>query len=172
VFFLRSDSNDPVMSFFGNHLTEFRFHYFHTGAISLIERQPDALISVQTRDKQGDLVAHLVNHGEAAALPPAPGFATVAEEKDLLVQLFHAYAYDANREIVYDLEIERGNWDIRRLELRDAFSAFFSETPFTAATASPLSHLSIQECSYIWKPMIPIDVETLQSRPAAESAMG
>ncbi|MBO0791469.1 MAG: DUF2071 domain-containing protein, partial [Ktedonobacteraceae bacterium] len=38
VFFLRSDSNDPVMSYFGNRLTEFRFHYFHTGAIALFQR--------------------------------------------------------------------------------------------------------------------------------------
>jgi len=39
VFFLRSDSNDAVMSYFGNRLTEFRFHYFHMGAIALFSPQ-------------------------------------------------------------------------------------------------------------------------------------
>lgn len=163
VFFLRSDSNDPVMSYFGNRLTEFRFHYFHTGAIALFQRDQELLVSVETADRQGDLVAHLRNLGSADHFSPAPGFATVAEEKNTLVQLFHAYAYDPARAVVYDLEIERGEWSLQRLEMQDSFSAFFQEHPFPAGLASPLSHIYIQECSYIWKPMVAIPVDTLQS---------
>jgi len=163
VFFLRSDSNDPVMSYFGNRLTEFRFHYFHTGAIALYQRNQELLVSVGTADKQGDLVAYLRNHGPAEHLPPAPGFASVREEKDKLVQLFHAYAYDPLREVVYDLEIERGEWNLHRLEMLNSFSAFFTEHPFSQGTAQPISHVYIQECSYIWKPMVAISVSTLQT---------
>ncbi len=163
VFFLRSDSNDPVMSYFGNRLTEFRFHYFRTGAIALFQRDQELLVSVESADRQGDLVAHLRNLGPADQLPPAPGFATVAEEKSRLVELFHAYAYDPAHEVVYDLEIERGEWLLQRLEMLNSFSAFFQEQPFSAEVASPLSHLYIQECSYIWKPMVTIPVSTLQA---------
>ncbi|GHO46001.1 DUF2071 domain-containing protein [Ktedonospora formicarum] len=162
VFFLRSDSNDPVMNYFGNRLTEFRFHFFHTGAISLFQRHQELLVSVETADKQGDLVAYLRNQGSAEHLPPAEDFATIEEEKNTLVQLFHAYAYDPEHAIVYDLEIERGEWSLQRLEMLDVFSAFFKEYPFPAATARPISHIYIQECSYIWKPMIAIPVSTLQ----------
>jgi hypothetical protein len=161
VFFLRSDSNDPVMSYFGNRLTEFRFHYFQTGAIALFRRNQELLVSVESADRQGDLVVYLHNLGPADHLQPAPGFATVAEEKSSLVQLFHAYAYDPAHEVVYDLEIERSEWFLQRLELLDAFSAFFQEQPFSVDVASPLSHLYIQECSYIWKPMVSIPVSTL-----------
>ncbi len=164
VFFLRSDSNDPVMSYFGNRLTEFRFHYFHTGAINLIERGEDMLVSVQTRDKGGDLVAHALNDGRAESLPPAPGFASMADEKTTLVELFHAYAYDEARGMVYDLEIERGDWQLHRLTMQDYFSAFFMERPFTALDAQPVSHLYIRECSYIWKPMVEIPIGQLQLR--------
>lgn len=163
VFFLRSDSNDLAMSYFGNRLTEFRFHYFHTGAIALYQRNHELLVSVETADKQGDLVAYLRNHGPAEHLPPVPGFASVGEEKSKLVQLFHAYAYDPSRRVVYDLEIERGEWHLNRLELMDSFSAFFMEHPFTQGTAQPVSHVYIQECSYTWKPMVTIPVSMLQT---------
>lgn len=161
VFFLRSDSNDPVMSYFGNRLTEFRFHYFHTGAINLIRRGDSLLISVETRDTGGDLVAHLRDRGGADGLPPAAGFSSVRDEKDTLVQLFHAYAHDPARAVVYDLEIERGEWHLQRLELLDGFAAFFMESPFRAADAQPVSMVYIRECSYVWKPMVEIPVEAL-----------
>lgn len=163
VFFLRSDSNDPVMSYFGNRLTEFRFHYFHTGAISLIARDDEMLVSVQTKDEGGDLVAYLRNGGEAEALPPVPGFADVGDEKRTLVQLFHAYAYNPDHDAIYDLEIERGEWHLQRLHLLDHFSAFFMESPFGSDDAEPVSHVYIQECSYVWKPMRVLPVAELQS---------
>jgi uncharacterized protein YqjF (DUF2071 family) len=156
VFFLRSDSNDPVMSYFGNLLTEFRFHYFHTGAIGLFRRGGEVLVTVQTQDRGGDLVMHLRDDGDAGRWPPAEGFATVWQEKQLLVELFHAFAHDAARDVVHDLEIERGEWHLSRLRLADGFSAFFEEGPFTAMDARPVSHLYIRECSYVWKPMTSI----------------
>ena len=161
VFFLRSDCNDPLMSYFGNRLTEFRFHFFLTGAIALFQRKQALLISVETADKKGDLVVHLRNLGSAEHFPPTPGFASVLEEKTKLVQLFHAYAYDPEHELLYDLEIERGEWELQRLELLDQFSAFFMEHPFTANMALPISHVYTQECSYIWKPMVSIPLEQL-----------
>jgi uncharacterized protein YqjF (DUF2071 family) len=164
VFFLRSDSNDPVMSYFGNLLTEFRFHYFHTGAIGLFSRGDDLLVTVRTADSKGDLVMHTQQRGEATELPPAPGFATVAEEKEELVELFHAFAHDPARDVVFDLEIERGYWHLFRLELRDHFSAFVEEGPFSKLDAQPFSHLYIQECAYVWKPMTAIPVASLRSR--------
>jgi hypothetical protein len=153
VFFLRSDSNDPVMSYFGNRLTEFRFHYFHTGAIALFARSDDLLISVETKDKGGDLIAHARDLGPAMGLVPAEGFVSVADERETLVQLFHAYAYDPQRELIYDLEIERGEWLLHRLDLREHFAAYFMEEPFDTASAWPVSHVYTRECRYIWKPM-------------------
>ena len=59
------------MSYFGNRLTEFRFHYFRTGAIAMFKRQHALLVSVESQDKGGDLVAHLTDLGPAEALPSA-----------------------------------------------------------------------------------------------------
>ncbi len=164
VFFLRSDSNDPVMAYFGNRLTEFRFHYFHTSAIGLFQHANDFLITAQTEDKGGDLVMHLQQQGAAEEAPPAPGFSTVLEEKETLVELFHAFAIDSPKEVLYDLEIERGEWHLVRLKLTDSFCAFFEEAPFTCRDARPLSHLYIRECSYTWKPMTAIKCSEVQSR--------
>lgn len=169
VFFLRSDGNDPVMSFFGNQLTEFRFHYFSTGAIGLFERGPELLVTVETGDKRGDLAMHLTHRGHAAEFPPHPGFESLEQERDVLVQLFHAYAYDQGEQVVYDLEIERGEWDLHRLHLVDGFSAFFTEGPFTKEQARPESMLHIKECHYVWKPMVAIPVKTLRKAPRGGS---
>ncbi len=164
VFFLRSDSNDPVMSFFGNRLTEFRFHYFHTGAIALFTRAAERLVSVATADGGGDLVALLQDRGPAEEGAPCPGFASVADEQATLVQLFHAYAYDEIKGVVYDLEIERGDWRMRRLEMRDYFAAFFQERPFVASETHPVACVAIQECQYLWKPMRAIPMAQLRHR--------
>ena len=161
VFFLRSDGNDPVMSFFGNRLTEFRFHYFRTESISLFQQNDQLLVGVETADKSGDLVMHLANQGQAETHPPYEDFDSVAAEKETLVQLFHAYAYDEQKQIVYDLEIERGDWHLDRLELRDGYSAFFTEEPFTKEQATPGPMVYIQGCDYIWKPMAEIPVGQL-----------
>ncbi len=170
VFFLRSDSNDPVMSYFGNHFTEFRFHYFHTGGVGLFRRGDDLLVTVESAGGGGDLVAHLRDRGPAEELPPVPGFADVADEKATLVQLFHAYAHDAPGERVYDLEIERGEWHLRRLELLDGFAAFFEEGPFSERDARPASLLYINECSYVWKPMVGHPAALFRARDAAAVA--
>jgi len=158
VFFLRSDGNDPVMNFFGNQMTEFRFHYFRKSSIGLFVREQDMLVSVESKDGGGDLVLHLTDLGAADALEPAPGFANLADEKESLVQLFHAYAYDSKQQVIYDLEIERGDWHLRRLRYDDGFTAFFSEMPFQAMNPKPISSLYIRECAYIWKPMREIPV--------------
>jgi len=164
VFFLRSDSNDPVMSYFGNRLTEFRFHYFQTGAIALFSRGADLLVSVQTKDKGGDLVACLRDLGTAEQHPPARGFSSVADEKGTLVQLFHAYAHDAERGLLYDLEIERGEWHLHRLALREHFAAYFTEAPFNLMSGWPVSQVYIRECSYVWKPMQTLAAEEFMCR--------
>lgn len=162
VFFLRSDGNDPVMNFFGNRLTEFRFHYFRRSAIGLFKRNSDMLVSVESADKGGDLVLHLTDLGPAVEHPPAPGFADLDDEKETLVQLFHAYAHDPQRQRIYDLEIERGEWDLRRLHHEDGFTAFFGESPFAAMNPSPVSSLYIRECKYIWKPMRELSMDRLR----------
>ena len=164
MFFLRSDCNDPVLSLFGNRLTEFRFHYFHTSAISLYRRDRDLLAGVETRDKGGDLVLHLADEGPMEATPPADGFVDAADEKRCLVELFHAYAADEQLGVVYDMEIERGDWRPTRLRLVDGFSAFFEEGPFTPATARPVSHLYIRECAYVWKPTTRLPLSSLRRR--------
>lgn len=161
VFFLRSDCNDPMMSFFGNRFTEFRFHYFHSGSISLMRRDDRSLISIESSDGGGDLIGALVHRGAAESHPPAKGFSSVAEEKEVLVELFHAFAQDDAKGVVYDLEIERERWNLYRVDCTELFSAFFHEGPFTPATARLASALHIRECSYVWKPMTAIPLADL-----------
>jgi len=153
VFFLRSDANDPLMSFFGNRLTAFRFHYFQTGGITFLQKGSRSLLATETADRKGDFVFLIENMGDATKLEPAFPFSSVAEEKELLVELFHAYSENVETGSLYDLEIERGAWNIQRLDVVDAFSAFFREQPFQEATAELVSALSIKNCSYVWRPM-------------------
>jgi uncharacterized protein YqjF (DUF2071 family) len=162
VFFLRSDVNNPLVGFFGNQFTEFRFQYYRTGMVNLFQRADDFLLSVETEDKGGDLVFHLKDRGDALQLPPQAGFSSVQEEKKTLVELFHAFAYDEKSGQILDLEIEREEWNLRRLECQDHFSAFFSENPFTRTQAAPDSMLYIRECHYLWKPMVRLAVEDFE----------
>ena len=51
---------------------------------------------------------------------------------------------------------------MRRLRLEDHFSAFFEETPFS--DARPVSHVYIEECRYVWKPMVAVPADVLLPR--------
>jgi hypothetical protein len=106
----------------------------------------------------------LGDEGPAIQLPPAESFASVAGEKETLVRLFHAFAHDDGRGLIYDLEIERGERFLRRPRLADGFSAYFEQTPFTTGEARPVLHLYI-ECSYVWRPMAAIPESGLLARP-------
>ncbi len=46
------------------------------------------------------------------------------------MQLFHAFAHDPDREVVYDMEFERAEWRLRRLEVQDAFSSLLRQGRF------------------------------------------
>lgn len=164
VFFLRSDCNDPVLTLFGNQLTEFRFHHFRTSSIGLFQRNDQLLTSVRTRERAGDLVAVFRDRGSSSQLPAARPFFSVDQEHRVLVELFHAFAYDASRQVVYDMEIERGKWQTNRLDVIDHFSAFFCENHSETLSGEPISSLAIQECAYLWKPMVSIDANELVVR--------
>jgi hypothetical protein len=170
VHFLRSDCNDPVLSLFGNKLTEFRFHYFRTSAIGLFRKADRLLASVQSSDGAGDLVASFLDLGPSAVLPAADGFDSIEHEHRVLVELFHAFAFDSETNTVLDMEIERGSWETRRLEVGDLFTAFFTESRPGTLSGAPCSALAISECEYLWKPMrsIPIAHLSQHRTPSAK----
>jgi len=159
VFFLRSDCNDPLLSFLGNMLTEFRFHFFHSSSIGLYERHEQSLISVQTRDGAGDLVLVTRDQGRMTDHPPCSLFPSVSAENAALVELFHAFSYDPASRAINDMQIERRDWHARRVAITDAFSSFFADT--SALPGNLISALAIRECEYVWQPMKTVPLSEL-----------
>lgn len=152
VFFLRSDCNDAVLSTLGNALSNFRFHFFRTSAIGLYRRSEHFVVSAESQDKAGDLVAVFRDLGPSSELPSAAPFATIAAEHSTLVELFNAYAVRPDDRVLLDMRIERGSWRTHRLEIVDWFSAFFDEPGDGRLRGRPVSALAIQECEYLWLP--------------------
>jgi uncharacterized protein YqjF (DUF2071 family) len=152
VFFLRSDCNDSVLSLLGNAMSNFRFHYFRTSAMGLYRSGDRLLVSVESEDKAGDLVALFRDAGPSELHAPAAPFGSLHEEHAALVELFNAYAVDSAAQAVLDMRIQRGEWKTRRLEVVDWFSGFFGEDGPGRLRGVPVSALAIQECEYLWLP--------------------
>lgn len=152
VYFLRSDCNDAVLSLLGNTLSNFRFHFFRTSAIGLYRHDSHFVVSTESKDKAGDLVAVFRDCGPSADLAPAACFGSLEDEHSTLVELFNAYAVEPEEKSVLDMRIERGLWRTRRLEVVDSFSAFFDEPGPGRLQGKPVSALAIQECEYLWLP--------------------
>lgn len=161
VFFLRSDCNDAMLSWLGNRLSHFRFHYFHPSAVSLFEREGEVLASVRTRDGVGDLLVHAAAGPDGLQSPCEGPFASAREEHDELVNLFDAFSVDEERVSV--MSIERQAWVTERLRTRGWFSAFFRESGRALINGELVSVLRIRECAYVWHPVFELERARLEA---------
>ena len=125
--FVRTDTNSLLMATFGNRLNEFKGHRFETVPISMMRRAGDLLVSVDTGQRGGDVVA-VADVSRAAADPPAGSrFDSRAAVQEFIVDVFHAFEVDPRDGAVRCTEINRGEWDPRFVPLSDSYFQFFPE---------------------------------------------
>lgn len=148
VFFLRSDANNLLMSLGGDWLTFFRFHFSRISA----ERQGDRLaVDLSAREPRADIHALYDLATRRPTLPASSRFASLAEAKRFLVQLFAAFSYDPMTDRLSAVHIRRGEWDVEIVDDRKMVYNWMQAGPyFNRQNARLDSVMYVREIPYYW----------------------
>ncbi|WP_338866752.1 DUF2071 domain-containing protein [Myxococcus stipitatus] len=150
-YFVRSETNDPVMRHVGNALDEFRFHTF--GEANMVMAREGKLLTVAVDPEAafpgGKLVA--VFDTEPRTQPPLGSVWTGLQ--DLPEPLVECYdALGVSGDFVYVLTIDREPWNARFCTPVELYCEYFDEGPL-APGARLDSVLHLTECAYRWRPL-------------------
>jgi hypothetical protein len=153
-YFIRSDTNSPLMSLAANMLPEFRAHRCGTCPILMARQGDHLLLTVDAPDPAGQVVLVLDTSRPLADMPAGSCFPTVAAARALLVDFFDAFSYDPEADEVLLLQIDRGEWDIRILEPVDHYLGYFAAGPFPPGSATLDSVFYFRNVPYRWLPLL------------------
>jgi Uncharacterized conserved protein (COG2071) len=147
VYFLRSDSDSPVMNVGGNLLSFFRFHR----ATVAWTRDPDRQrVTVASTDGTADIDLTMGTR-PLPALPAGSAFPALAPARDHLVDLFTAYHPQPGQDRIDVVQIKREGWDITVLPVISAQCAFLDGAgPIPVGHARLDSIFAIQDLPYYW----------------------
>jgi uncharacterized protein YqjF (DUF2071 family) len=151
-YFVRSETNDPVMRAVGNRLAEFRFHDFGAAEIVMLRQGSLLSVGVDATGGPGRLAA-VVDTTPLEAPPPQSRWSSLAELQEPLVDCFDAFGVDADAGLLYTLTIDRGPWNARFVRPVDLYCEYVAEGPFRGGSAIFDSLLHVQRCRYRWRPL-------------------
>lgn len=147
VYFLRSDADSRIMNVGGNLLS---FFHFHHATVAWTQDGMDQRVRVATKDGSADIDLTL-GADPLATLPNGSAFATLAEAKQHLVDLFTAYHPRTQQGRVDVVHIKREDWHITIAPVIDARCAFLDgRGPFPAGSTRLDSAFWVQDLPYYW----------------------
>ena len=153
-YFVRSETNHPVMRAVGNALAEFKFHDFGAADVVML-RDGDRLtvgVDPEPAFPDGRLVT-VVDTRHRTAPPPGSSWSSLAELHDPLVECYDALGVDAEQGHLYILTIDRDPWNARFVEPQSVYSEYFDTGPLGQGAAEMDSVLHLEECRYRWRPL-------------------
>ena len=154
-YFVRSDTNSPLMSTTANLLPEFRAHRCATHPILMVRQGDHLVLSVDSgADPAGKVVLVLDTSGDIEGMPAGSCFRSREDARALIVDFYDAFAYDPREREVFFLRIERGDWRLRVATPLDHYLGFFQHGPFSPDNAELDSVFYFTDCPYRWLPLV------------------
>jgi uncharacterized protein YqjF (DUF2071 family) len=153
-YFVRSETNHPVMRAVGNALAEFKFHDFGAAEMIML-RDGDRLtvgIDPEPESPPGRLVT-VVDTRPREAPPAGSCWSSLDELQEPLVECYDALGVDAEAGHLYILTIDRDPWNARFVEPQNVYSEFFDTGPLGLGAAELDSVLHLEQCRYRWRPL-------------------
>ena len=165
-YFVKSETNDPVMRAVGNRLAEFRFHEFGRAEVVMVRHGDTLTAGVDPAPGSGPgRFAAVVDTSRQPGPPPGSFWSSLEELQEPLVDCFDAFGIDAAAGSLYTLTIDRGPWKARFARCVDAYSEWLEEGPLAGAAALD-SVLHVARCAYRWRPL---RREALPPRPDGDA---
>jgi hypothetical protein len=160
-YFVRSETNSPVMSLVANLLPEFKAHHCATCPILMARNGDHLLLSVDTGDDPaGKVVLMLDASRPLECMPNGSRFPSIASAYDFIVDFVDAFSHDPATNEVFILGIERGDWQIQVFEPVDTYLGYISAGPFAAGAAELDSVFYFRDTPYRWLPLLKERIKT------------
>jgi len=153
-YFVRSETNHPVMRAVGNALAEFKFHDF--GAADMVMLRDGDRLTVGVDPEPGFPDGRLVSVVDTRPLasPPAGScWSSLGELHEPLVECYDALGVDTAEGHLYILTIDRDPWNARFVAPANLYCEYFDTGPLGRGASALDSVLHLEECRYRWRPL-------------------
>jgi uncharacterized protein YqjF (DUF2071 family) len=147
-YFVRSETNHPVMRTVGNALAEFRFHDFGGAEMTMLRDGERLTLGVDAERPHGKLVA-MFDTTPSETPPAGSVWRSLDELHEPLVQCHDALGVDRDNGHLYILTIDRDPWNARFVTPIDLYAEYFE----SALPGRYDSTLHFRECAYRWRPL-------------------
>ncbi len=157
-YFVRSETNHPVMRAVGNALAEFKFHDFGAAEMVILREGDRLTVGVDPEPEfpSGRLVT-VVDTRPRDSPPAGSCWSSLDELQEPLVECYDALGVDAEHGHLYILTIDRDPWNARFVEPQELYSEYFDRGPLGKGAGQLDSVLHLEECRYRWRPLRRID---------------
>jgi uncharacterized protein YqjF (DUF2071 family) len=150
-YFVRSETNDPLMRRIGNTLTEFKFHEF--GEADMVMAREAQRLTFAVDPLPGFPGGRLVGVLDTQPLPEAPAGSVWPSLEALHEPLIECYdAFGVADGYVYVLTIDREPWNARFVRPVELYCEYMQDGAL-AGHARLDSVLHLRECPYRWRPL-------------------
>jgi uncharacterized protein YqjF (DUF2071 family) len=153
-YFVRSETNHPVMRAVGNALAEFKFHDFGAADMVMLREGDRLTVGVDPEPEfpDGRLVS-VVDTRPREAPPATSCWSSLDELHEPLVECYDALGVDAELGHLYILTIDRDPWNARFVQPKNVYSEYFDTGPLGEGAAELDSVLHLAQCRYRWRPL-------------------
>jgi uncharacterized protein YqjF (DUF2071 family) len=150
-YFVRSETNDPLMRRMGNTLTEFKFHEF--GEADMVMAREEERLTFAVDPMEGFPGGRLVGVLDTQPLPTVPAGSVWPSLEALHEPLVECYdAFGVADGYVYVLTIDREPWNARFVRPVELYCEYMQDGAL-AGHARLDSVLHLRECPYRWRPL-------------------
>jgi uncharacterized protein YqjF (DUF2071 family) len=150
-YFVRSETNHPVMQAVGNRLTEFKFHEFGLADMAVVRDGSDLTVAIDAHTSGGKLVA-VLDTTPRREPPPDSVWSSLDDLHEPLVECYDALGIDRDGGWLYVLTIDREPWNAKFAGVKELYCEALTSGPLAAAARLD-SALHIERCGYKWKPL-------------------
>jgi uncharacterized protein YqjF (DUF2071 family) len=152
-YFVRSETNHPVMRGIGNALAEFKFHDFGAAEMVMVRQGDHLSVGVDPEpSRPGGRVVGIFDTRPLLRPPAGSAWSSLDELHEPLVECYDALGVDGATGYLYILTIDRDPWNARFVHPVQVYCEYFTSGPL-CAKARLDSVLHLTECSYRWRPL-------------------
>jgi len=153
-FFVRSETNHPVMRAVGNALAEFKFHDFGAAQMTMLREGHRLALGVDPEpDFPGGRLVGVFDTRPLAEPPPGSVWYSLDELQEPLVECYDALGVDGEGGYLYILTIDRDPWNARWVSPVELYSEYFESQALGSGVARLDSVVHLTECRYRWRPL-------------------
>lgn len=153
-YFVRSETNHPVMRTVGNALAEFKFHDFGAADMMMLRDGDRLTVGIDPEPSaSGGRLFGVFDTGPAHERPHDSSWASLEELHEPLVECYDALGVDRPRGYLYILSIDRDPWRARWSRPESLYSEYMETGPLGNGNARLDSVLHLTECRYRWRPL-------------------